>query len=187
MSKEFRLDLSHYYGLARDLRADLKRHDQHCQREAAERFRQLTDFSSLESDRILRKKISLRQAKEVIAKEQGYGDWPDLRLAIEKAIEDIQQQCEGRYFPKGVPEESGDVVEGDLILLGTFSERCYVVDAILMTLYEAVDCSIGPGVVMMELDAPDFNPEDIPDLPEEDSGWSDWSVLAARALGVEGA
>jgi|SaaInlStandDraft_1057018.scaffolds.fasta_scaffold11791_5 hypothetical protein len=185
MSEELKLDLSYYYDLARDLRSSLRDSEQERRFEAARRMMCLDEYESLEAERVLRKKVSLRQTKKVIAIEHSFEDWPDLRVAIEKKIEDIQQHCEGRYFPRGLPAEVGDVVEGDLILLGSFGEKNYVVDAILLTLFEATTCTIGPGVVLEERDAEDFDPAAVPDLPEEDDGWNAWSLATAEVLGVK--
>lgn len=187
MNEELNLNLSHYYDLARDLRSSLRDESLELREKAAQRFMALPEFSNLEAERVLKKKISLRQAKQVVALELGFGDWSDLRLEIEKKIEKIQEQCEGAYLPKGVSKEPGEVVEGDLIVLGEFGNRTYVVDAILMDLFETVACTIGPGVVLRALEPVDFDPNELPDLPDNEEGWEEWSCLTAKALGIEGA
>ena len=178
------LNLQDYYLAAKNLRAQLVDEDQGVRQEAAQRFTRLVGLENLPVEEIPTKSISLNQAKQVISQEAGFDNWGQLKVDLSQKVENIQQQSGNLFVPGEAPNSSGDVVSNDIIVLGTFNDKLYAVDAILLDLYELKPSTFGPGYEVIEMDPVDFEPEAIPDIPDEEDEWEDWGVSMAKALGL---
>jgi hypothetical protein len=178
------LDIQDYYHSAKSLRRDLLSMDDDIRHQAAERFRSLSHLEHLGPDAISKKRISLNQAKQVIAKEMNQPDWANLKQDLMAKIEAIEEET-GRAFVAGdMPNEAGEVISGDVIYLGQFNDHNYAIDAISIDVYQLYTSSHGPGFEVQALEPIDFDPEQLPDIPEEESQWSDWSQKTAKTLGL---
>ena len=178
------LRLEDYYLAAKNLRSELMNADPEVQQKAAARFTGLVGFETLPLEQIPSKKISLNQAKQVIAQEASFENWGQLKVDLSQKVEAIQQQAGNLFVPGEAPNSTGDVVSNDIIILGTFNDKLYAVDAILLDLYELKPSQLGPGYEVIEMDPVEFEPESIPDIPDEEDQWEAWGVSMAQALGL---
>jgi hypothetical protein len=178
------LRLQDYYLAAKNLRAHLMNEDESVQQVAAARFTKLVGLETLPVNEIPQKKISLNQAKQVIAQEAGFENWGQLKVDLSQKVETIQEQAGNLFVPGEAPNSSGDVVSNDIIVLGHFNDTLYAVDAILLDLYQLKPSELGPGYEVIEMDPVDFDPEAIPDIPEEEDQWDAWGIAMAKALGL---
>jgi hypothetical protein len=158
--------------------------DENVQQVAAARFTKLVGLETLPVNEIPQKKISLNQAKQVIAQEAGFENWGQLKVDLSQKVETIQEQAGNLFVPGEAPNSSGDVVSNDIIVLGHFNDTLYAVDAILLDLYQLKPSELGPGYEVIEMDPVDFDPESIPDIPEEEDHWDAWGIAMAKALGL---
>jgi hypothetical protein len=178
------LDLQDFYRAAKNLRAKLLDTDPDVQSKAAVRFSVLRGLDKLTIEEIPQKDISLNQAKQVIARELGYVEWADLKNDLQEKIQAIQMKTGVRFIPGIIPLEAGDVIQGDVIKLGCFSNTHYAIDAILLDVFELHKSPHGPGYELHALDPIDFDPDRIPDLPDEEHEWPEWSKEMAHVLGL---
>ena len=178
------LDIQEYYRAAKNLRAKLLDRDPDTQSKAASRFAILRGLDTLTIEEIPQKEISLNQAKQVIARELGYVEWSDLKIDLQEKIDAIQIQCHVPFIPRAIPDEAGEVIYGDVIKLGFYSGIHYAIDAILMDLYELKPSRLGPGFEVHIADPVEFDPERIPDLPDDAHEWPEWSKEMAHVLGL---
>ena len=178
------LDIQDYYHSAKSLRRDLLSMDENKRLTAAERFSSLSHLEHLSPEAICKKKISLNQAKQVIAKEMDQPDWAQLKQDLMAKIEAIEEETGRAFVPGKIPDEPGEVISGDVIYLGEFKGHQYAIDAISIDVYQLHISGHGPGFEVQGLEPIDFDPEQLPDIPEEESQWTDWSEKTAKALGL---
>ena len=158
--------------------------DPDLQSKAARRFSILRGLDNLSLEEIPQKEISLNQAKQVIARELGYVEWSDLKNDIIQKIGAVQEKCGVPFVPGKIPDEAGEVIYSDVIKLGCFSGTHYAIDAILMDLFELRPSLHGPGYEVHVSDPVEFDPERVPDLPDEPHEWPAWSKEMAHVLGL---
>lgn len=178
------LKLQDYYLEAKNLRSALRNEEEGERFAAAQRFSQLEGLQQLELSDIPQKNISLNQAKQVIAKEAGHEDWGQLKIHLSETIESIAEKSGRPFVPGEIPKECGEVITNDIIFLGEFNGQHVAVDAILMDVFDLEASEHGPGYSVSERDPIDFEPENIPDLPDEDEDWQAWGQATAKALGI---
>jgi hypothetical protein len=178
------LNLQDFYLAAKSLRRDLISVNKEERLGAAERFASLTPLSVLTLEDICTKKISLNQAKQVIAHEMGHQDWGVLKQDLADKIQAIEDKSQCHFVPGELPLEPGEVISGDVIFLGTFKGQTYAIDAILIDVFELKTSPHGPGYEVHPLEPMDFDPEVLPEIPEEEDAWTAWSQGTAEALGL---
>jgi hypothetical protein len=181
---ETSLSLQDFYLEAKNLRSQLRDSDDGVKMAAAQRFTNLSGLDAIPAEEIPDKKISLNQAKQVIAQERGQESWGHLKIHLAEKVQAIQEKCEALFVPGQMPNEAGEVISNDIIFLGTFAEQSYAIDAILMDLYAIAMSEHGPGYEVRELDPVDFDPDAVPDIPEDDNEWGAWGVSMAKVMGL---
>lgn len=168
------LSISDHYESARTLRLALNAEGEAHDLALERHLKVIPDFDERMS--------TLAQAKRVIAMELGHGSWANLKLAIDEEVEQIRQGSEHYFIPGALPKEAGDVVEGDVVVLGDKGGRVLAMDVILFDLYELE--VVDRGYQIRPMDPPEFDPETMPDLPDDGEDWSAWGKACFRSLGI---
>lgn len=129
--------------------------------------------------KILRKKLSLADAKVMIATQHGFSSWADLRQAIDEQIQ-IRVEAFGNFIPEDNVFEAGDVVKNDVVFIGEKNKSKFAVDMILETVFELTPDKEGYGFLMRSSEK-SLAEGSLPD-PDDFSDWNLWAESVLNKL-----
>jgi len=168
------LNIKHYYEQAKNLRKGLLVDNEESVQACYSRIQKYPLWSTCSVEELQHKKFSLNDIKQVIAVEQGYSSWVELKIDLENKISQLQEDCDGVFIVGNCDHEAGDVVKDDIVYLGKKGESYFAVDMESQELYEVKIQKEKMGIILKHREESLAENEEVIEPPDDET-WCDWS------------
>ena len=169
------LNIKFYYEKAKSLRIGLLGDNENAISDCYARIQKHPLWCDSSREDLQLKKFSLNEIKQVVALEFGYPSWVELKIDCEYKISQIQENCDGVFIIGDCDYDAGDVVNEDIVYLGSSDGLNFAVDMETQLLYEVKVQEEKLGVILKHRDEGLEENEKVVE-PPDDENWSEWSI-----------
>jgi hypothetical protein len=167
------LDIKKYYSAAKEFRKALISEDANECLSAYERIKENREWNASELTELKKQKFSLNQIKQIIANENSFESWNDLKCHLSDQIELIREQNEGYFIVGNNHFEAGDVVENDIVYLTERNSLNYAIDMEKEKLFIIENESQEQGILLTQ--CKETLKEDLIEPPDDNQDWLKWA------------